>query len=43
MKTEFRKLLSIMLLNWTYKVMPECEFKRALAELIQIKLITGMD
>jgi hypothetical protein len=43
MKTEFKKWLAVKLLNWSFSIMPECEFKIELAKLISTELLNGMD
>lgn len=43
MKTEFKKWVSIKLLNWSFLIMPECKFKIELAKLTSTELLSGMD
>lgn len=43
MKNELKKWVSVKLLIWSFNVMPDCEFKKELAKLINSKILTGID
>jgi hypothetical protein len=43
MKTEFKKWLSVLLLDWSFSIMPDCKFKIELAKFIDENLMNGMD
>lgn len=43
MKTEFKKYISVLLLRWSFAIMPDCEFKSKLAKLISKELLFGID
>ena len=43
MTTELRKLIATKLLNWSFRIMPDCKFKNKLAILIANDLLNGMD
>jgi len=43
MKTELKKLIAVKLLDWSFKIMPDCKFKIELAKLMTNELLKGMD
>ena len=42
MTTELRKLIATKLLNWSFRIMPECKFKGKLAALMASDLLNGL-
>jgi hypothetical protein len=43
MKNEVKKWLAVVLLRWSFSIMPDCKFKVELAKLIINELGTGLD
>ena len=42
MKNEIRIYISLKLLNWSFDIMPECEFKLQLAKLIRDRIMNSI-
>ncbi len=43
MKTELKKLIAVKLLDWSFRIMPDCKFKIELAKLMTNELLKGID
>ena len=43
MITEFKKIIALKLLAYSLFIMPDCNFKIKLAELINTEMLNGMD
>jgi hypothetical protein len=40
---EIKKCISLLLLKWSFEIMPDCKFKKSLANLFKTELLNGMD
>ena len=42
MRRELKKIIALQILDWSVSIMPDCEFKRKLVDLLINELLEGM-